>query len=159
VAECAPAGTEVEAYRAAYDDLPDLLPARPGRPGARLVDLKPFDASIVGWGSFSHLRDEEARIRALSWFAEVTHGPILVSVLALRGEGDARRRLARLRHRLPRRAGRSPGDLFSVHIGYYHPIDRPELERLAAAARLDVRYLDFDQRDTNWPHAVLARQY
>jgi len=47
--------------------------------------------------------------------------------------------------------------MFSSSIGYYHPVDRPELERLASAAGLEVRYLNFDNRDTNWPHAVLGR--
>jgi hypothetical protein len=157
LAAAVPDGCDVQTYRASYQDLPELFPASQGGRATRLGELGPFDASILGWGSFSHLAREESRIRTLSAFGAVTDGPIVISFLALRQVGAAQRKLARLRTRLPRRPGRLSGDRFSPSIGYYHPIDRPELERLAAAAGLEVRYLNFDERETTWPHTVLYR--
>ncbi len=150
-------GLQIQAYRAGYGDLPQLFPAGPGAPGARLDELEPFDASILGWISFSHLTREDVRLRALTSFGVATSGPMLISFAALRtaGTGPAGWR-ARVRRRLPRRPERVPGDMFSAAIGFYHPIDRPELERLARAAGLEVRYLNFEERETNWPHVVLA---
>jgi hypothetical protein len=152
LARVAPHGCD--AFRGNYEDLPRLLPARPGDRGARLDELPPFDASIVGWGSFSHLPREDLRLRTLSAFRTVTKGPIVASLLGVRS--DASSTGGRLTRRLPRRPGRSPGDVFSAFIGYYHLVSRPELERLAAEAGLEVLHLNFDQRDTNWPHVVLA---
>lgn len=154
----APEGAEIEAHRGGYEDLPRLSPALPGGTADRLDRLEPFDASILGWGSFSHLMREDVRVRTLSAFAEATRGPILLSLLAVRDAPPGPpRRFARVRRSLPRRPGRSPDDLFSVHIGYFHRVDRHELARLAGSAGLEIRYLNFDERDTNWPHAVLVR--
>jgi hypothetical protein len=61
-----------------------------------------------------------------------------------------------LRSRLPRRPARSTDDLFSPYIGYYHRVDQQELERLASAAGLRIAYLNFDERETNWPHPVVS---
>jgi 2-polyprenyl-3-methyl-5-hydroxy-6-metoxy-1,4-benzoquinol methylase len=116
-----------------------------------------FDAAIVGWGSFSHLRDEETRIATLRSFARVTDGPILVSFLALRA-GGIPARLARLRRLLPRQPNRDEQDIFAVSIGFYHPVDEEEVRRLTDAAGLEITHLSFDSRDTNWPHVVLRRR-
>jgi hypothetical protein len=94
-------------------------------------------------------------VQALARMAEVTRGPILLSLLALRNEAasGARSRSTRL---LPhRRAGREPGDLVSLNIGFYHPMSEEEVRTLAASANLEVEFANFDTRDTNWPHAVL----
>lgn len=116
-----------------------------------------FAAAIVGWGSFSHLRDEQTRVATLRSFGRLTSGPILVSFLALKA-GGIPRRLARLRRLLPRRPNRGDEDIFAVSIGFYHPVDEPEVRRLADAAGLEVTHLNFDSRDTNWPHVVLQRR-
>jgi 2-polyprenyl-3-methyl-5-hydroxy-6-metoxy-1,4-benzoquinol methylase len=116
-----------------------------------------FDAAIVGWGSFSHLRDEETRIATLRSFARLTEGPILVSFLALK-PGGIPPGLARIRRFLPRRPNRDDQDIFAVSIGFYHPVDEEEVRRLADAAGLEITHLSFDSRDTNWPHVVLRRR-
>jgi 2-polyprenyl-3-methyl-5-hydroxy-6-metoxy-1,4-benzoquinol methylase len=136
----------VLALQGAYEDMEALFP-----------EGESFDAAIVGWGSFSHLRDERTRIETLSSFARLTGGPILVSFLALKA-GGIPPRLARLRRFLPRRPNRDEQDIFAVSIGFYHPVDEEEVRRLAAAAGLEITHLSFDSRDTNWPHVVLRRR-
>jgi hypothetical protein len=123
--------------------------------GALFPEGERFDAAIVGWGSFSHLRNEQARIETLRSFSRLTSGPILVSFLAVKG--GASPRLQRLRRLLPRRADRDPEDVFAVTIGFYHPVDEGEVRSLAKQAGLEILHLSFDERDTNWPHVVFRR--
>ena len=157
LAATTPEGCDVEPHRAGYEDLLQPLGGQSGPLATRLQELAPFDASIIGWGSFSHLMRDEERVGTLSFFRAVTKGPIIVSFLMLRTPGaDAGGKLAALRSRLPRRPERSTDDLFSPYIGYYHSVDQQEVERLASAAGLTVAYLNFDERETNWPHAVLS---
>ena len=53
--------------------------------------------------------------------------------------------------------GRDERDAFSVHIGYYHVFDEREVVDLAGRTDLEVVHLSSDERETSWPHAVLAR--
>ena len=133
----------IEVHQGAYYDL------------ARLFPDESFDAAIFGWVSFSHLRSEAARLDALREYARLTAGPILVSFLALRSEPT--RRLALFRRFLPRGADRDPNDVFAMTIGLYHPVDENEVRRLAEVAGLRLVHLNFDTRETSWPHAVLQR--
>lgn len=133
----------IESHQGAYDDLPRLFP-----------DAE-FDAAIFGWGSFSHLRTEKARLDALRRYARLTAGPILVSFLAVKSAPSDR--LARFRRCLPHRPERDPNDVFAMTIGLYHPVDEAEVRLLAERAGLDVLHLNFDERETSWPHAVLRR--
>ncbi|MDX6401099.1 MAG: hypothetical protein QOF27_1705 [Gaiellaceae bacterium] len=121
----------------------------------RLFPDDTFDAAIFGWGSFSHLRSEAARLDALRQYARLTAGPILVSFLALRSEAGSR--LTRLRRVLPRRRERDPHDVFAMTIGLYHPVDEQEVRLLAERAGLRIVELNFDERETSWPHVVLQR--
>jgi hypothetical protein len=133
----------IEVRRAAYEDLDELLPA------------ETFDAGIFGWGSFSHLRSEQARLDALREYARLTPGPVLVSFLDLRSEPT--QRVTRIRRLLPRRSGRDPQDVFAMTIGLYHPVDEEEVNDLARRAGMRVLHLNFDTRETSWPHVVLQR--
>ena len=147
----------LEVYRARYEDLPHLDGVS-GRDGIELSALPAIDAAVAGWGSFSHLRTHELRVAALESLAQATPGPILVSFLGLYDDERAPESfLGRLRRALPRRQGRSPADVFSVYIGFYHRTSEQEIEDLAAAAGLEILYRSFDTRDTNWPHVVLRR--
>jgi SAM-dependent methyltransferase len=135
---------EIEVHRGAYEDMDELFPAS-----------ETFDAAIIGWGSFSHLRNEGARIATLESFRRLTNGPILVSFLAVWAAPTGR--VARLRRILPRRTGRDSTDIFAMTIGLYHPVDEEELRALSRAAGLRILHLNFDERETSWPHAVLTR--
>jgi hypothetical protein len=133
----------IEVRKGAYEDLELLFPS------------EHYDAAIFGWGSFSHLRSEEDRLAALRQYARLTDGPVLVSFLALKAEPT--QRLARFQRMLPRRTGRDPQDVFAMSIGLYHPVDEGEVRRLAERAGMRVLHLNFDTRETSWPHAVLQR--
>jgi hypothetical protein len=150
-------GDALAVYRARYEDLPRLT-SLSGAAETALDALPSIDAAIVGWGSFSHLRTHRLRVRTLLSLGQATSGPILVSFLGLYDdERTPASRLGRLRHRLPRRAGRSVADVFSAHIGFYHRTNEREVEALAEAAGLEIVSRSFDTRDTNWPQVVLRR--
>jgi SAM-dependent methyltransferase len=121
--------------------------------GAMFGPDESFDAVVLGWGSFSHLRSERDRLETLRAAARLTDGPILVSFLALKRAASPG--LSRLRRLLPRRRDRDAGDVFAVTIGFYHPVDEAEVRTLAEKAGLEVEHASFDERDTNWPHVVL----
>jgi hypothetical protein len=142
-------GMRVAVYRARYEDLPALLPV--GRQGteAYLDCMEKFDAALLGWGSFSHLKTEQRRIEVLQAFARVTGGPVVVGFLFFGTDGQTEP------GRLSRIGKRGPGDNFSIDIGFYHEISRSEFVALSNKAGLEIVYLNTDSRDTNWPHAVV----
>jgi hypothetical protein len=146
-------GLNTRVYRASYEDMPWLFPARPGEPCGSLEAEPDFDAAILGWGSYSHLRTEEQRIRTLSSFAHHVRGPILVSFyqfasnkMASKARTERVRRLLKI----------EPGDRFSVYIGFTHDVSAGELTTVAERSGLSIVHLNEDSRDTNWPHAVLC---
>ncbi len=151
VTRIAAEGAPVEVFQASYEDLPQLTALHAETEKTNLEDLKPFDAAIVGWGSFSHLRTQENRIHALQAFANVTQGPIVVSFLSFGGGAHA----SRLRRLLPGRFNQDSGNAFSAYIGFYHEMNEAEITAIAAQAQLKIIHLNTDSRDTNWPHAVL----
>jgi hypothetical protein len=97
-----------------------------------VIDLRshaPFDAAILGWISFSHLRSDERCIETLRQIGNLTIGPILVSAQPTRSIG------------------------FSVHMGYYRGLSSAEIGKLAERAGLAV--LCVDETD-NWSYAVVS---
>jgi hypothetical protein len=97
-----------------------------------VVDLRsraPFDAAILGWISFSHLRSDERCIETLRQIGNLTIGPILVSAHPLGSIG------------------------FSVHMGYYRALSSAAIGGLAERAGLSVLYVD---ETDNWSYAVLC---
>lgn len=137
----------VRAYRAGYEDLPQLFPARAHDEGADVAALGPFTAAVMGWGSFSHLATRAARLGALRSMAAATTGPILVSFLAFGDPSTA--------HRSGR--GDKGSEIFSIFIGRYHTVSARELEDLSREAGLSVVALNTDETDSTWPHAILQR--
>jgi hypothetical protein len=147
------ADTKLDVYIGAYEQLPLLRELDGG--SLNMDGLAPFDASIIGWGSFSHLRTHEHRLSTLRAFSTVTRGPLVVSFLKIGMPTSTRPTVARIRRRLRARKGRDERDAFSVHIGYYHVFEDRDVLDLAGRAGLDVVHLSSDERETNWPHAVL----
>lgn len=156
MAAALPSGTHVQVYRAGYEDLPRLFSIEPHQPATSLHSFAPFDAAIIGWASFSHLRTAEQRVKTLKAFRAVTRGPVLVSFLQFRAEphmlSPGRARVRRL---LRGRFNQEPGNAFSIGLGFYHEMTREEITATAAKAGLKIAVLNMDIRDTNWPHAVL----
>jgi hypothetical protein len=149
----------VQVYRGAYEQLP-FLRAVPDGQRVDIRDLGPFDAGLLGWGSFSHLRHEEHRVATLRAFGELTGGPVLVSFVGLRtGRRGANTRARLSCVRLPRREGRHPADRFSILMGFYHPTNQPEFEATARRAGMEVELAVFETRDiVVWPHVVIRRK-
>jgi SAM-dependent methyltransferase len=152
----ATANAHLEAYVGAYEELPLLRPVRGSDTTIDLTAVAPFDASVIGWGSFSHLRTDHVRVRTLRGFGDVTRGPVVVSFLKMGSGPSTRPAVARARRRLRARKGRDERDAFSVHIGYYHVFEEREIIDLAGRAGLHVAHLSTDERETNWPHVVLT---
>jgi hypothetical protein len=146
-------GLNVRVYRASYEDLPSLYPARPGEPCGSLEAEVEFDVAILGWGSYSHLRTEERRIRTLSLFARYVRGPILVSFYQFGGKIPPKGgRAERIRRLLKIRSG----DRFSVYIGFSHDVSATELATAAERSGLSIVHLNEVNTVTNWPYAVLC---
>ena len=144
------AGGRVEAYRGRYEDLP-IVRTTTGQE----VDLSRatrFDAGILGWGSFSHLPSDQARVGALQACAALVNGPLLVSFFGwLRPATPVA--ATGLRRRLLSRVGeRRPGSLFSVEEGLYRQLTEDEMREMAACSGLEVAAIDMH---ADWPNAVL----
>lgn len=143
----------LQAYRGGYAELPRLRGA-----GNTVVDLgsgPPFDAAILGWSSFSHLRSDAERVHALRAVGVLTDGPILVSYFGdpsttetgWEGGGG-------VKGWLKRRALRRGRSVFSVQIGYYRVLRHSEVIDHARQAGLQVLGAAPDE---NFPYVILSR--
>jgi hypothetical protein len=138
-----------------YEELPNLRDAVSGAK-VELSAFGPFEAGILGWASYSHLRSEEERAHALSEFRNQVQGPILVSFFR---DGSAANKVPkprRLRRWLPGKFNRDPGNAFSVHVGFYHRVSQERLDQTAAHCGLRVLYVTSEENAESWPHAVLG---
>lgn len=149
----------VEVYRAGYEDLPSLFPITVGAPAANLFAMHPFDAAIVGWGSFTHLRTHDLRVHTLNAFAQVTRGPVLVSFLA---RPDSEAQPSALSHTqrasgryLRGRFNQDPGNVFDVGHGLFHRYTHAEIAALADRARVTIAHLSLEADESTWPYAIL----
>lgn len=145
-------GAAVEALRGRYEDMP-VLQRVESDARCDLRDVRPFDAAILGWSSYSHIRDSRDRSAALKAFAAVTDGPVVASFFLRRppsGKPSWKGRLARL-------GRRNEGDQFTTHIGFYHLSSREELAGEIAAAGLSVVAASYDESDGHWPWIAVAR--
>jgi hypothetical protein len=124
----------VEAFIGRYEDLPFVSSLAQPQVVIDLRSRAPFEAAIIGWTSFSHLRSDELCIETLRQIGRLTTGPILVSWLPAGGSNAAA---------IPQ---------FSLCIGYYRTFSGVEIRALSERAGLEVVHLD--DKD-NWPHAVL----
>ena len=144
----------VDAWVGRYEQLPRVT----STDGTAVRDLStsaPFDAAILGWTSFSHLRGRDARIATLRGFAGLARGPVAFSFY-----------LDRTLPRSPARAGRvlsalglpSSGDRFTPHVGFFHLSRREELEGEVASAGLRVVDASWDDSDGRWPWVAVAAE-
>jgi hypothetical protein len=143
----------VEVCRARYCDMPVLR-----RLDATLLDLRerpPFQAGIIGWGSFSHLTNDSHRVAVLESFAGAVHGPILLSFFGRILTPGPPRSATGLRRLLNPTGARRPGYMFSVDVGVYRQLTGDDVRRLADAAGVDVLFLD---TKAEWPHAIVQRR-
>jgi len=143
----------VEVFEGGFGNLPRLRSA--GRAG-EVTDLSArarFDAAVLGWASFSHLRHDRDRVEALRGMARLTCGPILVSYFGRMDDeaGSETESSATARSRSGRHG---PGANFSVQVGFYRALAQSEVRRVVAEAGLDVVAID---GSTEWPHAIVRK--
>lgn len=151
-----PVNARIRAYLASYGDLPCLHSVHSGEPQARLDQEAPFDAGILGWGSFSHLKTDSERVLALERMANLVNGPILVSLFFRPGDHDGQSsKLRWLRHRLPGR-NKIPGNTFSIKIGPYKELTEHEFGELVARAGMSIDFLEIGEWHTASTHAVIS---
>ena len=145
--------SSVTALAGRYEDLPWL---RAPENGARvnLQDVRPFDAAILGWASYSHLRTTESRRTALERMAAVTSGPILLSFYLCAPPPAP----TGMRAWLARAHLWSPTDRFTPAVGFYHLSTRDELLGEVAAAGLEPIEFSADDLDGRWPYCVARRR-
>jgi hypothetical protein len=142
----------LRAYCGSYSEMPILRGV-----GGEALDLRyepHFDAAIVGWSSFSHLRSDGERVEALRAFGAVTKGPILVSYFPDPAATDAPPSGGRLRRWLRERSRRRGPSVFSIQIGYYRLLRHADVEDLVRRAGLSVIGAE---RGGNWPYVVVRR--
>lgn len=143
----APQGANVDVRLGRYEDIDALFGE----------DAASYGAAVLGWGSFSYLRNAGARLATLKAFKHLTRGPILVSFVV--PEGPISGTLTRFRRFLPRRAERDVKATFSVDVGFYHGIDESEMRSLARQAGLEIVKSSFDATGddpTRPPYVVLV---
>ena len=146
--------SNIKIYRARYEDMPDLFPARPDASSVMLEAGPSFDAAVLGWGSYSHLRTEAQRIRALSSFRRYVHGPILLSFSK---SLDTPSPMGRSRFTVKKWLKRDSNDFFSVYSGFTHAVRVAELEAAARQSGLKIIHLNEGRTvDALSPHAVLV---
>jgi hypothetical protein len=144
----------IKIHRARYEDMPHLFPARPDAPSMTLEAGSSFDAAVLGWGSYSHLRTEAQRIRALSSFRHYVHGPILLSFSK---PLDTPSDTGRFRSAVKKWLKRDSNDFFSVYSGFTHAVRVAELEAAAMQSGLKIVHLNEGRTaDALSPHAVLV---
>jgi SAM-dependent methyltransferase len=144
---------KVEALVGRYEQLPHASTVREGAP-VDLSERLPFDAAIVGWTSYSHLRTRAARVETLRAYARLTAGPIFFSFYVDDGDPPRVGGAARVLDAIGLTGGR---DRFSPYVGFYHLSRRDELEREVADAGLVVLDASFDDTDGRWPWLAAAR--
>jgi SAM-dependent methyltransferase len=122
----------------------------------------PYDAAILGWGSFAHVLDATARARVLEALERLApHGPLLLSFPFLSGTVDDLGRRCDLAERLGRRIRRWRGladavtepEEFLPHAGFVHRFSERELTALATGLGRSLRW---GERSDVYPHCSFS---
>ena len=142
----------VQFWRLSYEG---LIAAPVDAPPARYA---PYDAVLLGWGSFSHVLDPSLRERLIRVIDQLSPtGPLLLSFLLEastqpnKGKWQRRsehwgRQVARVRGLAPTTT--APDRLFP-HAGFVHQFSRNEVESLAALVGRTARW---GQDGREYPH-------
>lgn len=136
-----------------YEELPVLHEVATGR----AIDLSHearFGAALLGWASFSHIREQRMRVATLRAMAALTDGPVIVSFYKDPRPRQASGRWDRFFKRFGRR---SEGDAFTIYVGFYHLTSPDEMARDVAAAGLEFVDTSYDDSDGHWPWVAVAR--
>jgi SAM-dependent methyltransferase len=130
----------LHSYCASYRDLP-ILPAWEGAPSLDLRTTR-LDAIILGWTSFSHILDDEARVATLARCGTLTAGPILISFFPRNGRLENGVRGRGIRGMLQRRARRRGPSMFAPAVGFARLLDQEDVRGFVLRAGLCVVHAD-----------------
>lgn len=156
----APSIPGVTFLRGSYENLaaPDSNAAR--RFSSLVQRNAPYDAVLLGWGSFSHIPSEPLRRALLVTLKKLCpSGPVLASFFIDQPEHPEQRRRAwqwgfRLGHMLDSTRSRTanPHDRLGPTLGFSHSFTRDELRELARSA--GYRISRWPRKQQNYPHAT-----
>jgi hypothetical protein len=124
-------GLSIEAFVGRYETLPIVRCLAMPNETIDLGQREPFEAAVIGWTSFSHLRSDVRCVQTLRQMGALTAGPILLSYF-------------------PKAAHN-----FSAQIGYHRGYSGADIRDLAEQAELEL--VDCDDDDP-WPHAIVRRR-
>ncbi len=130
----------IEVLVGRYQDLP-VLHAVAGSKGA--VDLRqraPFDAAIIGWSSFSHIRTDAGRVETLRQMAALTRGPILLSYFSMMEE---------------RVSSPSRRESFAMQVGFFRQLTEADVRGMVEQAGLELIAI---KHGDGWPCAVVRQR-
>ena len=145
-------GSAVRAFLGRYEDLPTVR-TPDGRSVVDLGGMRKWDAALIGWTSYSHLRRSTDRSAALKAMAALTDGPVVASFYT-RPATPVR---GGLRGRLDTLGRRTGGDAFSPYIGFYHWSSPDELANEVKAAGLITVAQCWEYTDGRWPWIAVTR--
>ena len=143
--------SRLRVYTGSYATLPQLVDSS-GEDTVNLAEEDSFDAAIVGWASFSHLRDDADRFETLLRFARLTRGPILVSYYPPLPLSNESRSSGRFERWIRKRMARRGHSIFSIDIGFYRLLSHTEVRDLVS--RTGLKVLLFQETGT-WPYVVI----
>jgi len=147
-------GAAVQPLVGRYQDLP-VLRTLDGQP-VDLRDQARFDAALLGWSSYSHIRQRSERVATLAALARLTEGPVCASFF-LRRETPGPAATHPLSAWAARRGLRREGDRFTPHIGFFHQSTVEEIDGEIAEAGLVRVGLSDNDGDGYWPWFAAAR--
>jgi len=152
-----PSADHATIVQASYADLVDAAEGRPG-PLDMLRSAPPFDAVVLGWGSFSHVMPRAARLallRALRTFAP--KAPVLLSFALSPGgtpkdKGRVRGALRRIFAATGAPGVSEVGDHFFANGGFFSFLTQDDILKLAWEAGYEVARFE----EQPYAHAILV---
>ena len=130
-------GGGVEVFVGRYQDLPWLKSPNGSRAAIDLRHRPKFDAALMGWASFSHIRSDAERVEALRQMGALTAGPILLSYYSPVDEHAP---------------SSSHRESFAMQVGFFRQLSEEEIRTAITGAGLEIVLL---QHDAGWPCAVV----
>ncbi|HUU00544.1 MAG TPA: class I SAM-dependent methyltransferase [Myxococcota bacterium] len=126
----------------------------------------PYQAVVLGWGSFTHVSSVEARRALLDRLRELCpHGPVLLSFWMRTESSEMRKSRAwrlgwklgnALTRKRPDDAVVDPGDFFVGNAGFGHFFTLKEFEQLASRAGYRLARAPGGKYAGTFPHATLV---
>jgi SAM-dependent methyltransferase len=132
---------KVEVFVGRYQDLPWLKSSNGSRTAIDLRQRPKFDAALMGWASFSHIRSDAERVEALRQMGALTAGPILLSYYSQVDEQTP---------------SSSQRESFAMQVGFFRQLSEAEIRTAITQAGLEIVLL---QHDAGWPCAVVREVF